>query len=223
MRITLIRHAQPLWIDNGEPTNDPILTDLGRQQAESVSARVTEWTVDELLVSPMRRCQQTIAPALETVDAPAETQPFLEEIRGPEWRDMSSDDIKTYWDRARARTPDEWWEGLPGGEDFRTFHSRVCSGMEAYLAERGITVGHDRLFEHFEDRRSVVIVAHAGTNSVLLGYLLGLAPVPWEWERFPMLHAAVTVIESDDVAGATTFQLRSFNDTSHLTREERTR
>ena len=38
----------------------------------------------------------------------------------------------------------------------------------------------------------MIIVAHAGTNAVVLGHLLGLDPVPWEWERFRQPHTGVS-------------------------------
>jgi broad specificity phosphatase PhoE len=42
--------------------------------------------------------------------------------------------------------------------------------------------------------RRLLLVAHAGTNSVVLGHLLGLSPEPWEWERFASAHASITVL-----------------------------
>jgi broad specificity phosphatase PhoE len=223
MRITLIRHGQPMWVDNGEPTNDPVLTELGRRQAEAIGARAARWTVDTLLVSPLHRTRETAAPLIRTTDAEARFAPWLEEIRGPDWSDIPAEEIADYFERARARHPEDWWDGMPGGEDFRSFHNRVWLGMERFLAEGGVRRRKDRLFERFEDDSSIVIVAHGGTNALLLGFLLGLEPVPWEWERFPLLHASVTVLHTDDIAGGTTFQLRSFNDLSHLERSDRSR
>jgi broad specificity phosphatase PhoE len=40
----------------------------------------------------------------------------------------------------------------------------------------------------------VGIVAHGGTNAVILAHLLGVAPVPWEWFRFETPLAAITNI-----------------------------
>jgi hypothetical protein len=60
------------------------------------------------------------------------------------------------------------------------------------------------------------MVAHAGTNSVILGRLLGLEPQPWEWERFASDHASVTVLRSTRIGGGHIFSLQTFSDVSHL-------
>ena len=63
---------------------------------------------------------------------------------------------------------------------------------------------------------SLVIVAHGGTNAVLLGVLLGLEAVPWEWDRFLWQHTSVAVVTTHRVADGRAFGLRSFGDVSHL-------
>jgi broad specificity phosphatase PhoE len=60
------------------------------------------------------------------------------------------------------------------------------------------------------------LVAHAGTNSVVLGRLLGLEPEPWEWERFASDHTSLTVLRSVPIGGGHIFSLQRFSDVSHL-------
>jgi broad specificity phosphatase PhoE len=62
----------------------------------------------------------------------------------------------------------------------------------------------------------VVVVAHAGTDAVCLGHLLGIDPVPWEWERFVSFHTSVSIVRPMPVADAHSFSLFRFSDTSHL-------
>ena len=59
-------------------------------------------------------------------------------------------------------------------------------------------------------------MAHAGTDAVCLGHLLGIDPVPWEWERFVSFHASVSVVRPMPIAEAHSFSLFRFSDTSHL-------
>ena len=61
----------------------------------------------------------------------------------------------------------------------------------------------------------VVIVAHAGTNAVVLGRLLGLEPVPWEWDRFPQPHTGVSR-DHGSISTGWGFSLRQLGDVSHL-------
>jgi len=49
------------------------------------------------------------------------------------------------------------------------------------------------------------VVAHGGTNSVILTHLLGIPPVPWEWIRFETPLAAYSVVA-----------LRAINDQGYI-------
>jgi broad specificity phosphatase PhoE len=40
----------------------------------------------------------------------------------------------------------------------------------------------------------IAIVAHGGTNAVVLTHLLGIPPVPWEWLRFETVLSAVSIV-----------------------------
>ena len=61
-----------------------------------------------------------------------------------------------------------------------------------------------------------LIVAHGGTNAVILGYLLGLDPTPWEWERFVSNHAALMRLRTTPLAGEHVMSLLEANSVSHL-------
>ncbi|MFM8906594.1 MAG: histidine phosphatase family protein [Actinomycetota bacterium] len=62
----------------------------------------------------------------------------------------------------------------------------------------------------------LAFVAHAGTNSVFICHLLGLAPTPWEWERFVIGHATVSRLEAMKLGDGYTFSLTRLADNSHL-------
>jgi probable phosphoglycerate mutase len=69
----------------------------------------------------------------------------------------------------------------------------------------------------------IAFVAHAGTNAVAIGLLLGIPPTPWEWERFILYHASFARLRTIPLAGAHVFSLRTFNDREHLDADLRTR
>lgn len=114
------------------------------------------------------------------------------------------------------------WDGLPGGETFRDFHRRVVSGLNATLEAHGITpmqADHRHLW-HLEDpSQRVIVVAHSGTNAVILGHLLGLDPVPWEWERFAQPHTGVSRLTMTRISTGWAFSLRQLGDVGHLSEE----
>ncbi len=222
MELMLLRHAQPAWSVGHEAQVDPGLTDLGRRQADLAADRLAGIHLDEVLVSTATRARQTAAPLLDRLpDMTTASRAWLHEIRTPDaWQDTPSEEVDRIFREARHRPRDAWWEGIDGGETFRDFHARVTDGLTLELAERGIERDDDGLWhlpEQTPDR--LLMVAHAGTNSVVLGHLLGLDPEPWEWERFALDHASVTLLRTVPIAGQHIFSLQSFSDVTHLPAE----
>ena len=221
MEIVLIRHAQPNWAPERIATNDPDLTELGRRQAVLLGQRAKAWSpVNGLWVSPMRRAAETAAPVADALGVVPKVCDWLQEINNPrEWEGSPVEIIDEILEKGRLRPIDEMWDGLPGGESFRTFHKRVAEGLEGALSELGVVrmePGHPHLWKVEDDSQHFVIVAHGGTNAVILGVLLGLEPTPWEWERFAMGHTAIAHLRTEEIAEGRAFSLRSFADGFHL-------
>ncbi len=219
MELILIRHAQPEWSRDGRSQVDPGLTDLGRDQAALTAKRLAAEAFDAVLVSTATRSQETAEPALPRLGGVRrEDRQWLHEIRMPgTWEGTPSEEVDRAFRDARGRPRMEWWNGMPGGESFRDFHARVTIGLEAELAELDVHLDPDiGLWEVPRDAPRLLMVAHAGTNSVVLGHLLGLDPQPWEWERFSSNHASLTVLRSTPIGGAHIFSLQSFSDVAHL-------
>lgn len=220
MELVLVRHAQPEWNRAREAQVDPRLTELGQEQAEQLAACLAGERFDEVLVSTARRARRTAAPLVEAVTADRVVErAWMHEIRmPPTWQGTPSEEVARAMVAARDRTREAWWEGMPGGESFRDFHARVVLGLVEELAEHGVERDEELLWQvppEAEERR-LLLVAHAGTNSVVLGHLLGFAPEPWEWERFSSAHASITVLRTTPIAGRHIFSLERFSDTAHL-------
>ena len=79
------------------------------------------------------------------------------------------------------------------------------------------------VWEVAEPGRRIALVAHAGTNSVTIGHLLGLAPTPWEWDRFVLGHTSISRLEALPLADGFTFSLTKLSDLEHLDPGDRTR
>jgi len=221
MDLVLIRHGQPDWAPDAIALNDPHLTDLGTQQAERVGHRVSSLErVDAIWVSSMNRAVET-ADAIEAeLKSDRQTHDWLREIQNPpHWEGSPVKEIDDWFEKANLRSIEDLWEGLgPGGESFRDFHERVVSGLVATLDTQGIRPIEDNrhLFTVDDPSQSVIIVAHAGTNAVVLGHLLGLDPVPWEWERFRQPHTGVSRLKMIRIADGWAFSLRQLGNVAHL-------
>ena len=75
-------------------------------------------------------------------------------------------------------------------------------------------------------RLSAVEIAFLGGLALLglfIGFLLGLEPTPWEWERFVLGHASVARLKAFPIGGTYIFSMRSFNDMEHLPPDLRSR
>lgn len=227
MELVLVRHAQPAWrAETGLTTNDPGLTPLGREQARLLADWMADSgdQVDGLFVSTARRSRQTAYALTDVLGHTPAVEPWLVEIGSPdEWEGRPEDEVVATLDQMKTRPLEEWWDGAPGGESFRDFHARVTEGIEAFL-QRYDAIRHEgdpaRLWEIPDEGPRLVLVAHAGTNSVLTSHLLGIDPQPWEWERFACDHASVTVLRSRPIADGDIWALEHFSDVAHLSRSQ---
>ena len=143
----------------------------------------------------------------------------------PDWEGVTEEAVIDIFRTTRHRTPDEWWDGLPGGEPFRDFHNRVTTALDSLLADRGITRNQEdpRLWDVMDELGRIVIVAHGGTNSVCLAHLMGAPPSPWEWEKYVLFHGSFARVKFIPLAGAYVPSLRTFNDQDHIPLEQRSR
>lgn len=228
MELVFIRHGQPQWSVDGLSQPDPVLTPRGHDQARLAADRLRAAArpVTEILVSPAQRSQETAAPLVAATGLAPVTIDDLAELRMPDWDGQPEETVQRIFSEARNRPPEEWWEGISGGESFRAFHNRVTTALHKILADRGITPdagGRPHLWDHAGGDERIAIVAHAGTNAVALGFLLGVEPTPWEWERFILAHASFARIRAIPLAGAHVFSLRTFNDQEHLPHDLRSR
>jgi broad specificity phosphatase PhoE len=228
MDIIFVRHGQPQWAIDGLSQPNPHLTALGRQQAALAASRIAtddNATATELIVSPAIRSQETANPIAGTTGLSVTTIDDLIEIQMPDWEGVTEEAVIDIFRTTRHRTPDEWWDGLPGGEPFRDFHNRVTTALDSLLADRGITrnQGDPRLWDVMDEVCRIVIVAHGGTNSVCLAHLMGAPPSPWEWEKYVLFHGSFARVKFIPLAGAYVPSLRTFNDQDHIPLEQRSR
>jgi probable phosphoglycerate mutase len=219
MEIMLVRHGEPEWSRDGLSVDNPGLTERGHAQAEAMAERIAELDVSEVWVSPLRRAEETATPVLERLGLAARTFNWLAEIGAPRWDGTPTEVVERIFAQERLRPLDDLWNGLPGGESFHAFHRRVTAGLRDRLDEAGAIRISDRppLWKLVDPERRIVVIAHAGTNATALGYLLGIPPVPWEWERFVSYHGSISVARPLAIAGGYAYCMFRFSDVGHLT------
>jgi 2,3-bisphosphoglycerate-dependent phosphoglycerate mutase len=225
VELLFIRHGEPAWARDGLAVDDPPLTDRGRQQAERLGEALRDLEIDQLVVSPLVRAQQTVEPVAQATGIEPVTLDWLAEIWAGVFEGTPQEVVEQTFRDNRNRPLEEQWDGIPGGESFRDFHRRVTDGLCAMLEDAGVvrTSGHPPLWQVEQPARRIVVVAHGGTNAVSLGHLLGIEPVPWEWERFVSFHASVSTVQPIEISSGHSFSLFRFADVSHLPENARTR
>lgn len=220
MEICLVRHAEPQWMPGGRHRMDPELTERGEVQAKRLADRAAQWPrVDAVWVSPALRSQQTAAPLIESLGAPARTLGWLLEAQPSNLEGLTREEIHERLGGMRGRPLEEWWAGLPGGEDLGEFTKRVTEGWDTEIAALGASRADEPPhYRELPEGFRLVVVSHAGTSGASLGHLLGLPPIPWSWERFRLGHASTVVVRSRRMSTGAIFALDRFNDRDHLPR-----
>jgi probable phosphoglycerate mutase len=225
MEIVLIRHGEPEWVLDGLNVDNPPLTERGRRQAVAMAEYLRRERFDEVLCSPLTRARETAAPLLAALAREECVDQWLEEIRNPLWHGTPQEKAAEAYREERARASHERWKGLDGGEPVRNFVDRIRLGCSLFLSERGVSRQEADLpiwrIDH--PGRRIAIVAHAGTNSVVICHLLGLEPTPWEWDRFVIGHASVSRLEAMQMGDGFAFSLTRLSDNEFLPLAHRTR
>jgi broad specificity phosphatase PhoE len=220
-RITLLRHGEPDWAPGGGPTvNDPGLTDFGHEQAQVAAKALAAEAIDAIYVSPLTRAQQTAAPVAAAAGVTPVTIDDLAEI-GINFEGKGQEEVDRIFVEASRRPLSEHWEGWPGGETFTDFHARVTRGITEVLARHDIRPDkkHDFTVWHLPPGSAphIVIVAHGGTNAVLLTHLLDVPAVPWEWLRYESALCAYSISHARPLGEqGHVWSLQNFNELDHL-------
>jgi probable phosphoglycerate mutase len=205
----------------------PPLTERGHRQAGHMAKALAREQFDEILVSPLERARQTAAPLYAETGRDEVVHAWLREIRSPVWQGTPREKADSAFAEERRKPSHERWHGLSemGGEANRDFIARIREGCGLFLAERGIELlpGDLPVWRIEKPDTRICLVAHAGTNSAIISYMLGLQPTPWEWDRFVLGHASITRLEALELGDGFTFALTRLADVEHLSAQDRTR
>lgn len=223
MKLTLIRHAEPAWTHRGRMVGNPVLTELGARQARQLAERT--WVgVDEVWVSELRRARETAAPLAEKLGLTPQVHSWMNEIGDPvEWDGMPIQQVDDRISRLeRSSSLEKLWTGVRRGEPYYSFRERITAGLLRSLEGYGVRMlepDQPRLWESGR-RKSILLVAHGGTNSVIYETLLGCGATPIAWHKFRSLHTSVSVLRTYPLAQAVMFALEKFGDVTHLSPEQ---
>jgi probable phosphoglycerate mutase len=200
----LVRHGASADAVEGEDfeliegQGDPPLSDIGRQQAELVAARLAGQHFDALYVTSLRRTVETAAPFIRLTGLTPVVEPGLREVFLGEWeggvfRQKVSDGDPV----AVQMMTEERWDVVPGAESSTAFSHRIRSALERIAAA------------HAGER--VVAFSHGAAIGEALAQTCGSRPFAFLMSDNTAIARLVLTPEQ--------WILRGFNDTAHLSSE----
>jgi probable phosphoglycerate mutase len=173
--LVLVRHGETAWTVNGQHTSrtDVPLTERGRRDAETLSARLARRAFAVVLTSPLRRAADTCALAGFT-DVAESSEDAVE------WDYGAYEGRTTAEIRADAPGWSLWHDGVPGGESA----AHVADRADRLLARLRRADGDALLFSHGHLLR--VLAARWLGLGPAYGRFLALGPASISvlgWER----------------------------------------
>jgi probable phosphoglycerate mutase len=197
----LLRHGQtPMSVQKRySGRTDAPLTDTGIRQAAAAAKRLAPAGIDAIVTSPLQRAVQTAEEVAATTGIPVLTDDGFRETDFGAWEGLTFAEVRERWPSEVTTWLADPSVAPPGGESFTDVSERVTAALHRVLAGRA--------------RQTVLIVSHVTPIKTLVAAAL-LAP-PAALYRMHLDVAALCEIDwyADGPA-----VLRSFNDTSHLSR-----
>ncbi|MEU0083556.1 bifunctional RNase H/acid phosphatase [Streptomyces sp. NPDC006274] len=199
----LLRHGETVLTPekrfSGSGGSDPVLSAVGRRQAEAVAAALAErGTIQEIVSSPLRRCRETADAVAARLGLGVTLEEGLRETDFGAWEGLTYAEV-------RDRYPDDLdaWLASPkatptgGGESFATVARRVAATRDKLLAR--------------SQGRTVLVVTHVTPVKTLVR--LALSAPPESLFRMELSAASLSAVAYYADGNAS---LRLLNDTSHL-------
>jgi probable phosphoglycerate mutase len=174
---------------------NPPLSDIGREQAELVGARLAQLHFGALYVTTLRRTAETAAPLIRRTGLGPLVEPDLREVNLGEWEGGLFRQKMADADPMAVRMMrEERWDVVPGAESPEEFGHRIRRAVE-------------RIASAHPDAR-VVAFSHGAAIGEVLAQATGSRP-------FAFLMSDNTAI-ARMVLTPDNWILRGFNDTAHL-------
>ena len=194
MELLLIRHALPIRRVDVDGPADPVLSDLGVQQAHHLAIYLSSEKLQAVYSSPMKRALQTAEPvaAAQGLDVRVED-------------DVAEYDRDSTWyipvEELKAANDPRWQQvlaGTLGGDDFDPIAFR-----------RQIVGAVERLIDTHAGER-IAVVCHGGVINAYLSHILGYdAPQSFFYPNYTSIHRVAAARSGER-------SILTMNETAHL-------
>lgn len=161
--VYLIRHGEVEHAAEGRfyGHTDVALSAAGLVQVEALGRHLGDQAIEAVYASDRRRARESALPLAARRGVTPVVVPDLREVAMGRWEGLTLREIRGREPEAAARWLDDpVASAFPEGESLRDLRARVIPAMASIVARH-------------RDRR-VAVVAHGGSNRVILGEALGL-------------------------------------------------
>lgn len=162
-KVYLLRHGH---VDNGDEKRylgrtDVPLDALGKEQARVLHDYFKTIPIDAIFTSPLKRCVQTTQILCVSKNIVYKSVAAFCEIDMGDWENVTMSHIQSHFPNLYAqRGKDLEYFTPPNGESFHDMAKRVRNAFD--------TITHHAT-------GTIIIVAHAGVNRMILSNILGIA------------------------------------------------
>lgn len=193
MELLLIRHAEPVRIEDAAGPADPTLHERGRAQAERLARYLADEPLQGLVSSPMRRAQETAAPVAVVHNLPVVLDEELAEFDREATSYIPIEELRA--------TKDERWLAMVEGrlDDY---------DRDPVEFQRAVVAAVERVIDANPGRK-VAIVAHGGVINAYVGHVLGIDKLMWFEPAYTSIHRVAA--SRSGVRSVT-----ALNETAHL-------
>lgn len=197
MELVLVRHAQPVRVEQGTVAGpaDPRLSEAGHRQADRLADWLAAEPIDAVLTSPLRRARETAAPVAAALGVTADI------VAGVAEYDASAGEYIPI-EELRAAKDERWFATIEG-------RWADVGGVDPHEFQRLVVPAVEELVERFRGQR-VVVVTHGGVLNVYLAHVVGTEQLLW-------FHPEYTSISRVVAARTGQRSLATLNETAHLT------
>jgi probable phosphoglycerate mutase len=196
MKLFCIRHGETVYNLAGriQGQADSHLSPLGFKQCEAMADVLAGEPIELIVSSPLARAIESSRCLAEKLKLDVATDPRLMEINAGIFQEHTWPEInEKYPDMAaKWRTSDPDFR-IPGGESRRDVMTRAGAAFDAI---------------HKGGHKTVVVMAHGGSLSAGLKYLLG---IPAERNPFSFSNGSISTLTWDSE-----IKLHTLNDVGHL-------
>ena len=220
MRLIFVRHGEPNY-------EKDILTQTGREQAQSTAKRLQGEDIKAIYASPMGRAKETASYTAKAHGLDVKTLDFMHEIN---WGDKDGNSGKLPyeghpWTLAyRVLTDSPEYVGKDNWTEHHFFKDNICmeyyekvsDAFDKFLENYGLyrKNGLYECREHNDD--TIALFAHGGSGAVMFSHVLNL-PFPFVLTSIPYGVCSVSIINFEEQEGRIAIpRLELFNDMGHI-------